>query len=229
MPDRHVIPVTEDLDLVALHHPAPTDDWFVCCHGLRSDKSGSYEGRCELAVEAGYNAVRFDFRGCGESDGSFERSHLSARIADLEAVLSHFEPARVVLFGSSFGGAVAFHIAAGDERVVGVATRAPVTYTGQFVAGEEQRDRKRREELGQVFVEDVADHDFDAVTGSFDVPVAIVHGAADRSVPVEHSYRAAEALATDVLLQIYDDEGHRFTREGESRLRRLLAYWLDEV
>lgn len=229
MPERHVISVAEDLDLIALHHPASADDWFVCCHGLRSDKSGTYEGRCELAVEAGYNAVRFDFRGCGESDGDFAESHLSARIADLHAVLEYFEPPSVVLFGSSFGGAVAFHVAAGDERVAGVATRAPVTYTDQFVAGDDRADRERREELGKTFVEDVAGYEFGTVAEGLEVPVAIVHGAGDDSVPAEHSHRAAKALETDVLLQTYQNEGHLFTPEGESRLRGLLAYWLEEI
>jgi pimeloyl-ACP methyl ester carboxylesterase len=229
MPERHVISVTEDLDLVAVHHPAPTDDWLVFCHGLRSDKSGSYEERSEVAVDAGCNAVRFDFRGCGESEGSFRDGHLSGRIADLEAVLAYFEPSSAVLFGSSFGGAVAFHVAAADDRVEAVATRAPVTYTEQFLAADERSDRARREELGEAFVEDVASHAFEDVVAELDVPVAIVHGGADDSVPIEHSFRAAEALSTDVLLQKYEDEGHRFSAEGENRLRRLLVEWLAGV
>ena len=229
MPTRHVISVTDDVDLVVVNHPAPTDDWLVCCHGLRSDKAGSYEERCELAVEAGYNAVRFDFRGCGEAGGSFRDGHLSGRIADLNAVLAHFDPPSAVLFGSSFGGAVAFHVAAAYDRVEGVATRAPVTYTEQFLAGDDRADRARREELGEAFVDDVASYDFGDVVAALDVPVLVVHGGADESVPIEHSVRATGALESDVLFQKYEGEGHRFSAGGEERLRRLLVHWLEDV
>ena len=48
--------------IAAAHHAADGDRWLFFCHGFRSDKAGSYEERCERAVEAGYDAVRFDFR-----------------------------------------------------------------------------------------------------------------------------------------------------------------------
>ena len=128
----HRVPVADGQRVAAVHHEATGDDWIVFCHGFLSDKTGSYEHRCRRAVEHGYDAVRFDFRGCGESDGSFVESTLSGRLADLRAVLEYFDPPSVVLFGSSFGGKVAFHAAVEDPRVESVVTRAPVTYTSAF-------------------------------------------------------------------------------------------------
>ncbi|WP_049920124.1 alpha/beta hydrolase family protein [Halobiforma nitratireducens] len=149
MSETHSVPVVDGESVVAVRHrPEPTSTsgaagkrpWFVCCHGFVSDKSGSYERRCRRAVAEGYDAVRFDFRGCGESDGRFVDATLSSRLADLAAVLEYFDPPSVALFGSSFGAKVAVHVAAGDtgpreldrKRIEAVVARAPVTYARAF-------------------------------------------------------------------------------------------------
>jgi len=234
METEHDVPVTADQAVAAVHHEAGTGDWLFFCHGFLSDKTGSYEGRCREAVEHGYDAVRFDFRGCGESDGDFVDSTLTSRIADLDAVLDYFDPDSCVLFGSSFGGAVAFHAAVGDDRVEAVVTRAPVTY-GAFddlrvtveVEGEIRFDDRRA--IDERFLDDLDRHDFGDVETGLDCPVAIFHGADDESVGIGDSFRAAESLEVDVMLQKYVGEGHRFSREAEARLREQVFDWLEAV
>lgn len=232
MPERHVVPVTDEKSVVAVHHPGPSDAWFVCCHGFVSDKEGSYEERCNRAVEEGYSAVRFDFRGCGESDGTFVDATLGSRIADLRAVLAYFDPPSCLLFGSSFGAKTAFHTAVDDDRIEAIAARAPVTYNRTFAEA-----RRLVEEDGALsyapgyviderFFRDLDQHPFADVTESLDVPVAIFHGRADQSVPLSDSLEATEALATDVLLQAFAGEGHLFSDEAEGRLRDGLFDWL---
>jgi pimeloyl-ACP methyl ester carboxylesterase len=232
MPAAHRIPVTDEESVAAVVHDAPGDDWLFFCHGLRSDKSGSYEGRCARAVDAGYTAVRFDVRGCGESDGAFVDATLSARLADLRAVLDYFDPSDYALFGSSFGGTVAFHAAAADDRVTALAARAPATFASAFddyraaVARDGHYEFDTGERIDARFFEDLDDHPFDAVVDALDVPVAIFHGATDESVPVADSFEAAQRLQTDVLLEKFAGEGHRFSRAAEDRLRARLFDWL---
>jgi pimeloyl-ACP methyl ester carboxylesterase len=252
MATRHTVPVASGESVVAVHHAAdgavaadsPTDGtpWLVFCHGFLSDKSGSYEGRCERAASEGYDAVRFDFRGCGEADGAFVEQALSDKVADLRAVVSHFDPAAVVLFGSSFGGKVAFHavdgLEADDYPVEALATRAPVTDNGTFAEArrEVEREGSLTFETGQTvdgrFFADLDDHPFeeaaDAVAAA-DCPVLLLHGAEDDSVDIADSFAAAAALETDVLLEKVAGEGHRFSAAGERRLRTRLFDWLATV
>ncbi len=226
MPTRHEIPI-EDETIVAIHHEADTDGWLVFCHGFQSDKSGSYESRCERAVEEGYNGVRFDFRGCGESSRSFGEQTLSTRTADLEAVLDYFEPPSYVLFGSSFGGKVAFHSDHSD-RLKAIATRAPVTYNRAFDKYREAFTESAGDfaETATAFFDDFDAYSFETVRETIDVPVAIFHGRDDDSVPIEDSIEAVGALETDVLLQAYAGEGHLFSREAEAQMREQLFTWL---
>ncbi|ADD06972.1 alpha/beta hydrolase fold protein [Natrialba magadii ATCC 43099] len=229
--------------VAAVHHEAPSDDWLVFCHGLRSDKSGSYKRRCQRAVDEGYNAVRFDCRGCGASDRDFVDHSLSTRLADLQAVLDsvlqddHSNCSSLTLFGSSFGGAVALHTAATDDRIDAVATRAPVTDISAFDRYRTQVEREgvlefdTGERLDERFFDDLDcyRYPFADVAATLDVPVAIFHGAADDSVPVSDSLDAAGVLETDVFVQVFEGEGHIFSREAEARLRRLLFAWLAET
>jgi pimeloyl-ACP methyl ester carboxylesterase len=258
MPTRHAIPVADGERVVAVHHAPDGRDgspgagadgspWLVFCHGFLSDKSGSYEGRCERAAGEGYHAVRFDFRGCGEADGDFVDQTLSAKVADLRAVLAHFDPDSAVLFGSSFGGKVAFHTAAelavdsgpgaevNDVAIEAIATRAPVTYNRTFAEArrEVEREGSLTFETGQTidgrFFEDLADHPFADAVAAVDCPVLVVHGTEDESVDIADSFEAAAALETDVLLEKVQGEGHRFSEAGERRLRTRLFDWLATV
>lgn len=218
--------------VVGTHHEGAGERWLFFCHGFLSDRSGSYEARCRRAVAAGYDAVRFDFRGCGDSGGVFVDQGLTDKLADLQAVVDYFDPDAYSLFGSSFGGKVAFHTAAADDRVTAVAARAPVTYNRAF---DDYRETVRREgtvtfedgrAIDAAFFEDFDDYDFDTAADAVDVPVAIFHGRDDESVPIGDSFDAVELLATDTLLEAFADEGHIFTERAEKRLQRRLFDWL---
>ncbi|QLD90163.1 alpha/beta hydrolase [Natronomonas salina] len=246
MAESHDVQVEGGESVAAVHHgaSAASDDWLFFCHGFRSDKSGSYERRCERAVEEGYRAVRFDFRGSGESDRAFVDATLSSRIADLRAVLDYFDPEAYALFGSSFGAKVALHAAcegpsgantSGHDRLRAVVGRAPLTYNRAF---EEYRDLVAEAGTLQIdddhaidegFFEDFDRYDFVDVAAGVDVPVALFHGTDDASVPLTDSLEAAAALETDVLLQKYRGEGHVFSEAAEARLLCQTFDWLATV
>jgi pimeloyl-ACP methyl ester carboxylesterase len=235
MTERHEIPVTAEESVVAVHHEADSEDWLVCCHGFRSDMTGHHERRCERAAEEGYNAVRFDCRGCGESDGEFVEQTLSTRLADLAAVVSHFDPPSYVLLGSSFGGKVAVHAAADDDRVAAVAAQSPAAYDmdmGDRRAIIEEEGEYRYDSghvVDERLYEDLERYDFSDAAAEIDVPVAMFHGADDEKIPVWHSLEAAAELEPDVLLQTLPGEGHVLTDAGEERLLDQLFDWLRVV
>lgn len=236
MPTQHRITV-QDEEIAAVHHPAEdTDEWMVFCHGFLSDKTGSYRERCERAAREGYDAVRFDFRGCGDSCGRFRNQTLSSKIQDLDAVLNHFDASDAVLFGSSFGGKVAFHTAIRDNRVAAVVTRSPVTLNASFDdyrgVVEQEGTIEFSTDYGTVVVDrlfftDFDRHPWDDVVNGLDCPAAFFHGADDAVVPPNNSFTAAETLQTDVYLQKFVGEDHRFSRDAEARFQDLAFTWLD--
>lgn len=219
MPTRHTVDVDGD-EVVAVHHESEGDRWMFFSHGFVSDKTGSYEERCERAVKEGYDAVRFDHRGCGESDLRFQEQTLSTRIADLRAVIDYFDPGAYVLFGSSFGGKVVLHTATEDDSVEAVVTRAPVTYADFF-------DGNLPDGFGGEFAEDFRSHGFEKVERELDVPVAVFHGRDDETVPLESVLDSINGMNVDILLETYAGENHRFSRESEERMRDSMFGWLE--
>lgn len=230
MPEKHAVEVDDGQHVAAVHHETDSEKFVFFCHGFGSDKEGSHEPRCEKAVEEGWNGVRFDFRGNGESAGDFIDQDLSSRIEDLKAVVNHFGPERYVLFGSSFGGKVVFHASEKLEPEA-IVTKAPVTYNEIM-----EKFRNVVEEKGEFthhpgatidgrFFEDLDRYSFDDL--EIDVPVAVFHGASDTTVHPGHSFRAAQELETDVMLQKLEDEKHSFSDEAEEKMQQLMFDWLE--
>ena len=80
----------------------------------------------KVLSELGYVVLRFDMRGCGDSEGEFGRVICLEQVEDTSSALSFLakhpavDPARIGLIGSSFGGAVAVYTGGVDERVAAV-------------------------------------------------------------------------------------------------------------
>src|SRR5712691_4800673 len=76
---------------------------FLVLHGFGSNKdSGGSVATAKMFVDLGYAALRFDMRGCGESEG------VRGRVMG---------PDHIAVSGASFGAAVAIYTAGGDQRV----------------------------------------------------------------------------------------------------------------
>jgi len=90
------------------------------------------------------------------------------------------------------------------EAVIG---RAPVTYNtimDKYKAVVQNKGKFTHHPgatIDQRFYDDFEKHTFDQVIAKLDVPVAIFHGADDTTVHPEHSFKAAESLETDVMIQ----------------------------
>lgn len=234
MTTKHSVEVETGEEVSAVHHSADSDKWIFFCHGYGSDKEGSYEERAKRAVEEGYNAVRFDFRGNGESDGEFIDQSLSTRIQDLKACIDFFEPEKIFLFGMSFGGKVVSH-ATEEMDIEALILKSPVTYNSIM-----DKFRKVVEEKGSYthfgdktiderFFEDFDTYSFEEVTSGLGVPVAVFHGGADTTVHFENSAEAVKAFETEALLYKLEGEEHSISDEGEKKLKDMMFAWLDQI
>src|SRR5260370_34380252 len=100
---------------------------FLVLHGFGSNKTSSNPMQpTKVLTELGYVVLRFDMRGCGDSEGEFGRVICLEQVEDTRNALSFLaqhpavDPARIGLIGSSFGGAVAIYAGGVDQRVAAV-------------------------------------------------------------------------------------------------------------
>ncbi len=120
----------------------PAGQLLVLSHGFPAGPVGVTEAgqtylqlANRLASEAGWTVLSFNFRGAGESEGSFS---LSGWLSDLEAVVDHGLGVRGVagvwLAGFSVGGALSICAAGEDQRVKGVASFAAPSDFGSWAS-----------------------------------------------------------------------------------------------
>ncbi len=186
---------------------------IVYLHGV-GDTRASGAGIIERFVSRGFDLVAYDSRAHGESGGDvctygfFEKE-------DLRRVLDALEhPGPVVLMGSSLGAAVALQEAADDARVrVVVAAetfsdlrtvaieRAPFVFTQDTI----RKAFLLAEERGHFKVDEVSP---ERSAARITVPVLLIHGAADRETPADHSRRVFAALMSKKRIIIVPGAGH---------------------
>jgi pimeloyl-ACP methyl ester carboxylesterase len=204
---------------------------LVFLPGYRSDM----EGTKALALDAwaereGRAMLRFDYAGCGASDGEFDTQTLAGWRDDVLKMIDLVD-GPVLLVGSSMGGWLMLLAAlARPEHVkalVGVAAAPDFTAWG-FTAEEKRKIREdgRLEELspydGDPYVTTRAFWEsgeaLRLLGGPIEIfcPVRLLHGLADPDVPWRVSLSLMEQLrSADVQAILIKDGDHRLSREGD--------------
>lgn len=129
MEEDVVIP-SGDLNLAGVVHvpdglaPGERRPAIMVLHGFGSRKEAPNVVRpTALFASWGYVVLRFDMRGCGESDGRFGHVLCEDQVEDARAAVTFLrtrpevDPERIAVAGSSFGAAVAVYAAAADPRI----------------------------------------------------------------------------------------------------------------
>lgn len=97
---------------------------FIVLHGFGSNKNaGNVLAPCKMLDALGYATLRFDMRGCGESQGERGTVICLEQVSDTRNALTFLathpqvDSSRIALIGSSFGAAVSVYTAGVDSRV----------------------------------------------------------------------------------------------------------------
>src|SRR5437870_7694762 len=107
--------------------PSERRGTFLVLHGFGSNKTSSNTmAPTKMLGELGYVVLRFDMRGCGESEGEFGRVICLEQVEDTRNALTFLQnhpavhPDRIAVVGPSFGGAVAVYAGRVDGRIPAV-------------------------------------------------------------------------------------------------------------
>jgi len=201
-------------------------------HGFGSLQSGEkatyFRAR---AGEAGIAFCSVDFRGHGESDGRMRDLTLSRNLEDVAAVralLSGRGWERVVLFGSSMGGATALWYAAlhPADVVAGVHIAPAVGFRRGLErwAGPRRLARWRREgvvrfaselvtcELGWELMADLRRYRLAGLVERYRTPTLVFQGQLDATVDWRDVARFARRVRSGLVeLVLFPDGDHRLT------------------
>ncbi|NNM77481.1 alpha/beta hydrolase [Sphingomonas sp. ID1715] len=201
---------------------------IVFLPGYASDMQGAKALALDAwAAEHGQAMLRFDYAGCGESEGRFEDGTLTSWRDDALALVDGLTQGPILLVGSSMGGWIGLLVAeARPERVaafVGIAAAPDFTDWG-FTQDEKMAL------LSKGRLERPSDYGAPLVTTralwqsgealrmlhreiAVDCPVRLLHGQRDSDVPWHHSpHLAGKLRSADVQTILVKDGDHRLSR-----------------
>ncbi len=220
---------------IAFHHVAGDGPTILFLPGYASDMSGSKAVAIEAWARAnGRACLRFDYAGCGESEGAFEDQTLAGWRDDALLMIDRVIDGPVVLVGSSMGGWIMLLVArARPERVVGmVGIAAAPDFTDWGFTAEQKMTLLSEGRLAQA---SPYSPEPTVTTRGFwssgeanrvmhgpidlDIPARLIHGQRDPDVPWERSVTLAGLLrSADVQTWLVKDGDHRLSRPQDIAL-----------
>ncbi|XP_069046070.1 abhydrolase domain containing 10, depalmitoylase b isoform X1 [Lepisosteus oculatus] len=210
---------------------------------MNGQKAVALEDFCK---SLGHSYLRFDYTGCGESEGVFEEGRIGTWKKDVLAVLDELTEGPQVLVGSSMGGWLMLLAAiARPEKtaaLMGIATAADHFVTAfkalPLEARKEIEDKgvwkfptKHNEEgFYSISLDLIREAEHHCVLQSpipVTCPVRLIHGMQDPDVSWHTSLQVADrVLSTDVDLILRKHGLHRMSEKEDIKL---LTYTLDDL
>lgn len=217
-----------------LHRPVEKKNVpaVLFCHGFEGNKCGkhrAYVTMAEKLVESGICVLRFDYRGSGDSEGSFQDVTLDGEIEDALMALDFLledkdiDSQRIGILGRSLGGTIATKIASSTRRIKSLSLWAPVVsskfWKELWISSKknclneaQQKEMQRLE--GQIPNEEFLRQFFkldltEDIQQTRHLPVLLIHGEKDSIVNIDQSEQFMRMRA--------DASETRFLRLAESQ------------
>ncbi len=113
----------------------------LLCHGFAANKAGQkrqYVKTASRLAEEGMLAFRFDYRGCGDSEGEVEEMSLTGNIGDAVAAMEWLssrpdvDASRIGVLGRSMGGPISIQLARHFSFVKSLCLWSPVSDSARW-------------------------------------------------------------------------------------------------
>lgn len=197
----------------------------VLCHGYGSSKDKeSTKGLAEKLRSKGLCVYRFDFTGCGESEGKLGQLTPDQGQDDLQSAVKDLCRKDFALYGSSFGGYTSL-IYASQNPVLALGLKAPVSdYPAVMRAKGNEKENRALD-----FTEEAYKYDVYKLAKNITAATLIVHGDADTDVPLAQSQKLLKSLASaDKELKILPGAGHIMRNNYLEEANNLLAKFFSD-
>jgi dienelactone hydrolase len=222
--------------------PAPG---VIMCHGFTGHKAETHRLFVKAArdfARHGIAALRFDFRGSGDSGGEFREMTVSREVEDAAAAMDYLvsrpevDPGHVGVLGLSLGGCVAACLAGREARVKALVLWAAVAHLARLADrlalefGSSELLDMQGWDLGRCFLDDVERIRPLEEVARYLGPSLVVHGSNDETVPPLDASDYRLALGGGCRVHMVEGADHVFSNLGyESEAIGLSRDFLVEV
>ncbi len=196
----------------------------ILCHGYLSDKESRTNTELSKRLnEADISTISFDMYGHGESEGDVEYLTVTKVVENVLAVYDFAKSEgyrKIGISGSSFTGIVSL-IAATKRDFSVLSLKCPVFSSKKlwdWRLGKEGVERWRTEGFISPFgkkwryeaYEDASQYDMKEIAPKIHVPVLVIHGDKDMTVPLSHAEDIISNVSGEKKLVVVEGADHFF-------------------
>ncbi|XP_063810849.1 palmitoyl-protein thioesterase ABHD10, mitochondrial [Pseudophryne corroboree] len=237
----------QDLPKLAYQKLKGKSPGVIFLPGYASDMNGQKALALEdFCKSLGHAFIRFDYSGCGSSEGDMKECTIGKWKKDVLSILDNLSEGPQILVGSSMGGWLMLLAAlARPEKIAALVGVAPAA--DHFVTVFNQlplEEKKAVEEKGELslpskyseegfykipysFIKEAENHCILNSPIPITSPVRLIHGMKDEDVPWHVSLKIADCvLSTDVDVILRKHGQHRMSEKDDMKL---LVYTIDDL
>ena len=214
----------------------------ILVHGFGTDKSehGLFDKISRSLVKENFTCIRFDFSGCGESEGLFRKITLSQHKKDLKTIIDYVKNnilgsgEKLGLFGFSYGAVIATVVAPEVNCNIYASTslNAKPIISKLFGRGYKPNEISVRTrsgggvmELDKEFWIDLEKYNFHRLVKRVKSPTLFIHGESDNFVKVadmEELFSLTKALKKKVVVPQAD---HNFSGKEKQLIDQVIKWF----
>ena|GEM_PF-1154887 len=197
---------------------------LIFCHGWGG--GSQYDDLLETLADNGYFALRFQQRGYGNSTA---QSDLGLWVEDMAACASVLAAVtnKIWAAGQSTGGTMSLIAAATQPCFEGTVSLAPFCTLDRILIDNPNAKSILESRFGPLQEKDHRAADALSLTRGMKKPVLLIHGTADRTVPIAHGKQLAESIGETVTFFPVEGGDHHLRSVNRRLVIETILAWLN--
>ncbi|MCM8821370.1 MAG: alpha/beta hydrolase [Candidatus Omnitrophica bacterium] len=202
--------------------------------GVTKEESGMFDDIAKNVSDANFLVYRFDFSGCGESEGNYNKTSLSKLKSDLSAILdfvksqSKVETSRIGILAQSFGTSTTIALEPEVKCLVMMGSIShPKEILGMLFGDGYDPDGISKFwtlEIEPQFWKDFDNYDLLKSIKQIHSPILFIHGEKDDIVP-PYEMEAYFEIANEPKQKIIIEGANHGLEPGREKVYRIVVDW----
>lgn len=224
---------SRNINLVGILENKEAKKGIILVHGFLENKdSHHWINLSKKLQKEGFAVFRFDFGGCGESDEI--PISISGQIKDLKSAINFVRKKHSLIgvVGHSLGGLCSLELANEFNALVAwaPATDHMIPKSLEEMEKKETKDffilniHGKEYSVAKKFIKEREAINQEELIGKIKIPTLIIHGTADKMVPVEQAEHAKKYLKNGEV-KIITGENHFFTKKPEETIKMTVEWF----